>query len=229
MMLLKEVVKMYKIETHLHTAESSPCSKLSGAEMVELYHKAGYKTVIVTDHFIQKYLDGYDSENWKNAVDRFFLGYRNAKEKGDEVGVNVILSAEIHLSTVPGDYLVYGITPEILYNYPDICKVTHEEFYKIMHENGVLVVQAHPRRDGGTYSDYSCIDGFEIHNSNPRHENYTDLAEAQAKEHNLYMTAGSDAHRLDDYALSGMISENEIKTMDEFIELVKSGKGQLIR
>ncbi len=220
---------MYKIETHLHTAESSPCSKLTAAEMVELYHKAGYKTVIVTDHFIQKYLDGYDSECWQNAVDRFFLGYRNAKEKGDEIGVNVILSAEIHLSTVPGDYLVYGITPEILYNYPDICKVTHKEFYKIMHENGVLVVQAHPRRDGGAYSDYSCIDGFEIHNSSPRHENHTDLAEAQAKEHNLYMTAGSDAHRLDDYALSGMISETEIKTIDEFVELVKSGRGQLIR
>lgn len=220
---------MYKIETHLHTAESSPCSKLSAAEMIELYHKAGYRTVIVTDHFIQKYLDGYDSECWQKAVDRFFLGYRNAKIAGDKLGVNVIIGAEIHLQNVPGDYLLYGITPEILYKYPDICKMTHREFYRAMHSEKVLVVQAHPRRDGGTYSDFSCVDGLEVHNSNPRHEDYNEEIMAQAQEHNLYRTAGSDAHRLDDYGLSGMLSETEIKTMDEFIELVRSGKGQLIR
>lgn len=227
--LSKGAVKMYKIETHLHTAESSPCAKLDAAEMIRLYHASGYKTVIVTDHFLQKYLDRYDPESWKNAVDRFFLGYKNAKEEGDRIGINVIASAEIHLSNVPGDYLTYGITPEMLYQHPDICKLTHKEFYSIMHENGVLVVQAHPRRDGGTYTDYACIDGFEIINSNPRHENYDALVAAQAKEHNLYVTAGSDAHRFDDYGLSGMISDTEIKTMDEFIGFVKSGRGQLIK
>lgn len=226
---VKGGVKMYKTETHLHTAESSPCSKLSAAEMIELYHKAGYRTVIVTDHFIQKYLDGYDSECWQNAVDRFFLGYRNAKIAGDKLGVNVIIGAEIHLQNVPGDYLLYGITPEILYKYPDICKMTHEQFYRAMHSEKVMVVQAHPRRDGGTYSDFAFVDGLEVHNSNPRHDDHNDITMAQAQEHNLYMTAGSDAHRLDDYALSGMISDKEIKTMDEFVELVKSGKGQLIR
>ena len=220
---------MYKIETHLHTAESSPCAKLSAAEMIELYHKAGYKTIIVTDHFIQKYLDGYDSECWQNAVDRFFLGYRNAKEAGDKLGINVILSAEIHLSNVPGDYLLYGITPEILYKYPDICKMTHEEFYRTMHDEDVLVVQAHPRRGGGTYSDFACVDGLEVHNSNPRHDDHNDVTDAQANEYNLYKTAGSDAHRLDDYALSGMESEYEIKTIEDFVELVKSGKGRLIK
>lgn len=220
---------MYKTETHLHTSESSPCSQVSAAEMVNLYHKAGYKTIIVTDHFIQKYLDSYDGECWENAVDRFFLGYRKAKEEGDKLGVNVIMGTEMHLLNVQGDYLLYGITPEILYRYPGICSMTHEEFYKAMHENNVFVVQAHPRRGGGAYTDYNYIDGFEIINSNPRHNNFNDLVASEAEEHNLYVTAGSDAHRLDDYALTGMISDEEIKTIDEFIELVKSGKGRLIK
>ena len=220
---------MYKIETHLHTSESSPCSQLSAAEMVELYHKAGYKTVIVTDHFIPKYLNGYDSECWQNAVDRFFLGYRNAKAAGDKLGVNVLMGAEIALVNVHGDYLLYGITPEIFYKYPDVFQMTHQEFYRVMHEEGVMVVQAHPRRGGGMYSDFNCVDGLEVHNSNPRHDDHEDITMAQAEEHNMYKTAGSDAHRLDDYGLSGMMSETEIKTIDEFIELVRSGKGQLIK
>ena len=220
---------MYKTETHLHTAESSPCSKLSAEEMLELYYKAGYKTVIVTDHFIQKYLDRYNSTCWQNAVERFFLGYRNAKAAGDKLGVNVIPGAEIHLTNVPGDYLLYGVTQEILCKYPDICKMTHAEFYRTMRGEGVLVVQAHPRRDGGTYSDFDCVDGLEVFNSNPRHDDRNELAQAQADEHKLYKTAGSDAHRLEDYALSGMESENEIKTIEDFIALVKSEKGQLIK
>lgn len=220
---------MFKTETHLHTSESSPCSQLSAAEMVELYYKAGYKTVIVTDHFIQKYLDRFGCDSWEDAIDRFFLGYRNAKEVGDSLGVNVILGAEIHLANVPGDYLLYGITPEIFYKYPDVFQVTHQEFYRTMHDEGVMVVQAHPRRDGGMYSDFNCVDGLEVHNSNPRHDDHDDMAMAQALEHNLYQTGGSDAHRLDDYALSGMESENEIKTIEDFIELVRSGKGRLIK
>ena len=220
---------MYKTETHLHTAESSPCSKLSAEEMLELYYKAGYKTVIVTDHFIQKYLDRYNSTCWQNAVERFFLGYRNAKAAGEKLGMNVIQGAEVALSNVHGDYLLYGITPEILYRYPGIFQMTHQEFYRTMHEEGVMVVQAHPRRGGGMYSDFSCVDGLEVYNSNPRHDDHSDLALAQAREHSLCMTAGSDAHRLDDYGLSGMLSDTEIRTVGEFIALVKSGSGQLIR
>ena len=79
------------------------------------------------------------------------------------------------------------------------------------------------------YSDFNCVDGLEVHNSNPRHDDHEEITMAQALEHNLYQTGGSDAHRLDDYGLGGMISDTEIKTIDEFIELVKSRKAQLIK
>ncbi|MBQ8003571.1 MAG: PHP domain-containing protein [Oscillospiraceae bacterium] len=220
---------MFKTETHLHTSEASPCSHVDAAEMVRLYHEAGYKTVIITDHLKQKYLDAFEESSWEKAVERFFLGYRNAKEAGDKLGVNVLMGAEFELGKIPNHYLVYGITPEILVANPNIYNVTAKEFYEVMKRNGVFVVQAHPYRDGGSFPTPDCADGFEIYNSNPRHTDFSEKSEATAKEHNLYVTAGSDAHRLNDYGISGMLSENEIKTIEEFIELVKSGKGQLIR
>ena len=220
---------MFKIETHLHTSESSPCAQIDATQMVRFYHEAGYKSVIITDHFMQKYLDEYDSKSWKNAVDRFFLGYRNAKAEGDKLGINVIMGVECHFEKFEGDYLLYGITPEIIYNFPNICQSTEEEFFPYMRENGVLVVQAHPYREGYGRTDPRNVDGYEAYNSNPRHKNFNEKAVATAKEYNLYVTAGSDAHRDNDYALSGMISNYEIKTIEDFVELVKSGKGRLIR
>lgn len=220
---------MFKIETHLHTTEASPCSQVDAAEMVRLYAEAGYKTVIITDHFKQKYLDAFGCDTWSDAVDRFFLGYRNAKAAGEKLGVNVIIGAEFELGNIPNHYLTYGITPEIVKKNPEIANLPAEEFYRYMHENGVFVVQAHPYRDCGSFPTPDCVDGFEIYNSNPRHTDFSEKSEATAREHKLFVTAGSDAHRLNDYAMSGMISKKEIKTAEEFVAFVKSGEGELIR
>ena len=39
---------------------------------------------------------------------------------------------------------------------------------------------------------------------------------------------GSDTHRNEDIALSGIETENEIKSAEDFIEAVKSGKVKII-
>ena len=40
-----------KIELHIHTEGFSYCGKLSVAEIVELYSKAGYDAIVLTNHF----------------------------------------------------------------------------------------------------------------------------------------------------------------------------------
>ena len=219
---MKVVLFMFKTETHLHVSEVSPCSNITASDMVMHYYKAGYKTLFISDHFSKKYFDSLGEISWEDKIKKFLTGYEFAKKTGEKVGINVLLSAEIEFTNSCNHYLLYGIDEAFLKSRPDVLEMTIETFYSYAKQHGVTVVQSHPFRDNSCNPTQDFVDGFEVHNSNPRHENYTDLAEAQAKEHNLYMTAGSDAHRLDDYALSGMISENEIKTMDEFIELVKS-------
>ena len=40
-----------KIELHIHTTGFSYCGKLSAAEIVERYSKAGFDAIVITNHF----------------------------------------------------------------------------------------------------------------------------------------------------------------------------------
>ena len=42
---------MYKYEMHCHTQETSRCSRISGADLIDFYHSIGYTGVVITDHF----------------------------------------------------------------------------------------------------------------------------------------------------------------------------------
>ena len=220
---------MFKTETHLHTSEISPCGKLSATEMVERYHKAGYRTICITDHVKQSYFDDMGDIPWKDKVAIILWGYYKAKCAAKKHNMNVIMSAEILLEgTPPNHYLIYGITKKFLLKYPDFCKLNIEAFSKIAKENGVFVVQAHPYRDGKNHPTPEYVDAFEVYNSNPRHSDYSELSLKTAKENHLYILAGSDAHRVEDVARSGILTEKEIKTAKDLIAAIKSGEIKLI-
>ncbi len=220
---------MYKTEPHLHVAEVSPCSKIRAVEMVKLYHEAGYKTIFVSDHLKQVYFDKLGDIPWEDKTTIFLSGYYIAKEAGKKYDMNVLMSAEILFEGNPNHYLVYGIDKEFLDSYPDLCKMTVEEFYKIAKQHNVFVVQAHPFRDESCYPTPDSVDAMEIYNSNPRHKDFSEKSEKCAKEHSLYVTAGSDSHQLPDIGKGGILSETEIKTAEEFIALIKSGKAILYK
>ena len=220
---------MFKTETHLHTAEVSPCGKLTAEEMIKLYHEKGYSTVCITDHVKQEYFDKMENTPWKKKVDAVLYGYYKAKKVSKKYGVKVIMSAELLLEkNKPNHYLVYGITKKFLYKHPNFCKIGIEEFYKIAKENGILVIQAHPFRDDKNYPTSNFVHGFEIFNSNPRHEDYNEKAKNTAIDNGLYMVAGSDAHRLEDVAKSGIITEKRIRNSKDLIKVIKSGKFEII-
>lgn len=220
---------MFKTETHLHVAEVSNCSKVKAAEMVKLYMEAGYKTLFVTDHLSPAYLGSLGDISWADKVTVFLSGYFKASAVSSKYGVNVIFGAEISLKDCPNHYLAYGITREFLNAHPNICEMTPEELFLATRGSGILLVQAHPYRDGRSYPTPDCVDGIEIYNSNPRHQDYYDRCEELAREHGLYVTGGSDAHRLDDYGLGGIMTECEIKSAEDLIDAVKNGNAVIIR
>ena len=219
---------IYRTETHLHTAESSFCAMLSARRMLEIYHEKGYKTVFITDHLTEKTFEKYDRETWEESVWRYLRGYREAKVVGDKLGMNVILGAEITLTESPNDYLAYGITREFMLSHPEIYNLTRDELDREAKKYGIFLVQSHPYRDGMCFPTPDCVDGVEVYNSNPRHNDFSDKSLAVARENGLYITAGSDAHREDDAALSGIITDTEIKTSDDFISVIKSGEFTII-
>jgi len=219
---------MFKIETHLHVSEVSGCARLNAEEMMKIYSDAGYSTVIVTDHFVPRYFERLGDIAWEDKVTIFMSGYFKAREAGRKLGLNVLFGIEISFPEMPNDYLMYGVTREFLNAHPNFCLKTVKEATDIARENGILVMQAHPLRDGHCIPTPEYVDGLEVFNSNPRHDDMNDKVVELANQHGLYKSAGSDAHRNEDAAHSGMMSENEINTMDDFIKLIKSGKAEVI-
>ena len=220
---------MFLTETHMHTAEISHCGHIRADEMVRLYKEAGYNTVCVTDHFMYNFFIRLGDIPWEEKTAIFLSGYYKAKKAGDDLGVNVILAPEFHLKDSPNDFVVYGITKAFLDAHPELPDMTIEEFYPLAKENGLFVVQAHPYRDDVCYPTPDYVDGVEVYNSNPRHIDYSEKTATLAEKHALYITAGSDAHQMCDIGLAGLISDEEIKTGEQLVELIKSGKARIYR
>ena len=79
-------------------------------------------------------------------------------------------------------------------------------FSPIARGQGAILVQAHPYRKKCTPAIACYLDGLETRNRNPRHENNNALAEAYAAQFGLLSLAGSDCHRPEDVAVSGILS-----------------------
>ena len=218
---------MYKIETHLHTSEVSRCGQLRAADMVKRYKEAGYSTIFVTDHFQPNSIDTLGDIPWTEKTAIFLSGYYRAKAEGDKVGLTVLPGAEFTFPGSPNHYLAYGITKAFLDAYPEIHKLTVEEFIPIAKENGLFLIQAHPYRDGNCCPTPQYVAGFEICNSNPRHHDYNEKAAVCAKEHGLLITGGSDAHRVEDVAGAGILSPFPVETAEDYIRLLRSGEGEV--
>lgn len=213
---------MFQTETHLHTKEVSPCAHLTAEKMVEYYHHAGYQTLFVSDHM---HADCQGAE-W------FLTGYHQAKKAGDRYGMNILLSAEYSflIHGVPNHYLVYGIDEDFIRHHVNGPDFDLGKLQKAVKECGGLIIQAHPFRGIGIPTP-DFVDGMEVFNSNPRHFVKTDeqRTEAMTGLYHLLRTAGSDAHRPEDVAGTGIGSEHEIKTASDFIELIQSGKGTILK
>ncbi|MFR3922134.1 MAG: hypothetical protein ACLTYN_09385 [Dysosmobacter welbionis] len=108
-------------------------------------------------------------------IDHYLAGYRASKARGDELGLDVILGAELRFPENDNDYLVYGIDEAWLRANPYLCCMSAREFYRKFHDQ-VLIVHAHPYRDGNTTVFEDAVHGTEILNAHPRHENHNDRA-----------------------------------------------------
>lgn len=220
---------MYKIETHLHVAEVSSCGKLPAAEMIRLYAEAGYHAVFVSDHYKKIYFDRLGDIPWEEKTKTFLSGYAKAKRAGRKYGVTVLPATEFSFEGMPNHYLAYGVTKKFLDMYPELYLKSIAEFYEIAKKHRLFIIQAHPHRDTSNYPTLDYVDGIEIYNSNPRHNDHSEKTALLCNDRPLYITAGSDAHRIEDVGGAGLLSETPVHTVKDFVTLVKSGTAQIYR
>ena len=209
---------MYKTEAHLHTYPVSSCAQLTPVEQVRLFKEAGYDTVIVSDHFSSHHFKKLGEHlTFAEKVDKLCDAYLEAKAEGDRIGLTVLFSVE--LSFHKNHYLLYGVTREFLKLREDIFDIDIDELYAHLKAHGITIIQAHSHRAEKCVPHPHHVDGFEI-NFNLRKDNYNERTVKVAKEYDLPLTIGSDAHRPEDVGISATLSEEKIESIEQYLRLV---------
>lgn len=211
-----------KIDLHIHTTGFSNCGKLSAAEIVEHYRKAGYDAIVITNHFNsnsrQWFLDNGGIDYHKSYFDTIC----QAAELGEKCGLLVLGGFELRFDENANDYLVYGMTSEQCLDYEKIFTMTAAEFGTFARENDILFYQAHPFRNGITVVAPEHLFGIEVLNTHPRHDSRNDIALAWAEKYRLHKIAGSDCHQLQDVGTSAIFTDYPIKNIRDLVHVLKN-------
>ncbi|MDD6033814.1 MAG: PHP domain-containing protein [Oscillospiraceae bacterium] len=221
---------MYKIETHLHTSHVSKCGWLDAPTLIAGYKAAGYDAIIVTDHYNRITFDylGCDPAAPGDKVHRFLEGYYRMVEEGEKQGVRVFKGAELRFDESENDYLLYGYRDDLLSDPEAIFRMGIAAFAPIARSQGALIIQAHPYRKKCTPAIACYLDGVEVCNMNPRHESYNERAEEYAQQFGLIRLAGSDCHRTEDIAITGILTSELPSDSLGMSRLIRSRRYTLI-
>lgn len=218
----------YKYELHAHTKEVSRCGAISVKELIEEYKKAGYSGIVLTDHYSPMTFNLGEFFNKKKALDHYLKAYREAKQYETD-DFTILLGMELRFYATVNDYLIYGITEEMLYELPFLLKTYIRKASRLLRERGCLFLQAHPFRKLITRANPKYLDGVEVFNGKATKE-ANDNSQKWADEINAPIkTSGSDCHRQSGVGLGGIITEEPIKSNEDLIRILKSGNYKLIK
>ncbi|MFP3154217.1 PHP domain-containing protein [Lachnospiraceae bacterium ZAX-1] len=215
-----DTIKIKKVETHAHTKGASPCAKVPVYETVKIYANAGYGALIITNHF-----------NWDTveSVPKYIDYFKRAKEAGDKLGIEVWFGIETCIAGGPDDFLLYGVDSDILYENPQMYKMTQKELFRECEQYHCLMYQAHPCRSYCQPRDPFLIHGVEVYNANIAHEEHNDEALAWALKYNLLQSSGSDFHRPIDAAKGGILVPESIHSVHALANYMRVHEVTLIR
>ena len=213
---------MFKTELHCHSRDVSACARVGAADIIDKFVGSGYSTLVLSNHFSKGTMEFVGATDWNDWIDKYIAGYTRLKDEA-QGKLNVLLGMELRFNENMNDYLVFGVTEELLRSVPDIFNMCPDSFHKIAREHGCLFIQAHPFRNGMKVVGPWCLDGVEVFNGHMGHDSRNDIANAWADKYNLIKTSGTDFHYADSPANGGILTEAEITSMEQLVEILKSG------
>lgn len=225
-------MKTYKYQLHTHTAPCSACAGMTPEELAESMYQGGYQGCVMTNHFIQGNT-GIDRElAWNEFVKQYELDYIACKEAASKYDLDVIFGVEENVYNML-EVLFYGVTPQMLYEHPELANADYKTWYEVMHSYDVLCIQAHPFRE----RDYiphpemlplEYIDGIEVYNVRNNEKNNKEAEEFANAHKGLILTSGADAHFLHEVCEGGIEVSKRLYDGRELVAVLKSGEYKLL-
>lgn len=219
---------MFKTELHCHSTDISECARVGVNEIIEAYTKCKYNTLVLTNHFNYGTMIYNKATDWNDFIDKYFEAYEKLKNAAFGK-LNILIGAELRFKENINDYLIYGFTKEFLKSNPDIFDLGPERFHTLAKENGVLFIQAHPFRNGMTVINPRHLDGVEVYNGHFGHDSRNNIANMWAEKFSLIKTSGTDFHYEESPTCAGILTDEEITSIEQLISVLKSGKYELVR
>ncbi len=181
------------IDLHAHTSGISTCCRVPAPDIVKAAKEIGLDGIVLSNHYQKSYIKDGDCAAFAK---RYVEEYRYAKECGDAVGFRVFYGMEVTMEQHSGAHiLVYGLEPSFTLQYPALFNLPLSELYPLVKNNGGMLVQAHPFRNGkDMLQDLAYLDGVEA-NSHPLYDatHVVRLTEI-AQNAGLILTSGGDFH-----------------------------------
>lgn len=163
---------------------------------------------------------------FNETVEIYLDAYRKARAEGEQIGITVLLGAEITFDSCYNDYLVYGLTEKDFYDNPRMYEMTVEEFSRFAKQKGLFLAQAHPfRNEKTTRTDPSLLDGCEVYNS---YENNNSLSLIWAQENQLVPLCGQDYHHREEMKGNKTAFFDEVRDTNSLIKQLRSNNYKII-
>lgn len=192
------------IDIHIHEKTYSSDSQLSLEEIVQRAKSMGIDGICITDH---------DSNQIKEKAESYSAC----------INYPIFVGAEVY--TLEGDILVFGL--DTLPN----TRIPAKELLELVAEKGGVAIAAHPYRENNRgVKDHlrilPRISGIEGLNGSTNISNNL-KALRTAREMNIPLLGGSDAHNLYQLGRYATIFPDHVRDEKDFIEAVKSGETQM--
>jgi hypothetical protein len=221
------MMKGFAYETHLHTKEGSACSSCPASAYVPLYKSLGYAGIMVTNHFFNGNCTVPHWLAWEDQVNQFFLGYEKAKEKGDEIGLQVFFGWEStnHFD----DYLIYGMDKKWLLSHPQIMEWGPSQLFEAVDTEGGCIVHAHPFREHLFIDKIvlypECVHAVEVSNG-ANSIDFDRRALSYAQAYNLHTTSGADLHHSEYFEQQkrGVVFEKRLQSIQDYCQAIRERK-----
>ncbi len=218
---------MYKYELHAHTKEVSRCGTVPAAELVKMYKDIGYSGIVITDHYSPMTFNLATAFLPQKAMDYYLNGYKTAlNAAGDDF--SVLLGIELRYYATANDYLVYGVTEELLKSSGNLMAMYPRRFYAFAKKNSLLVVQAHPFRSGMIRTNPRFLDGAEVFNGKAEKEANAKSLNWASENNMKLMLSGSDFHRKKNLGKGGIITDRPVKTNDGLLNVLLNNEFERI-
>lgn len=206
------------IDAHIHTSGVSRCSRRTPAQIIAQCLADGTDGIVLTNHCDISYTKELGYRDWcKIYVEEFYL----TKELGEQYGVKVFFGVEVEtIELKKVHYLIYGITPEEFLVSPELYLMNQKKLFEYCEANGFALFQAHPYRNGTLPQNPLYLHGVEISCHATHKTTMSESVRGFAKEHNLFISCGSDFHGDTYKAKCGMYISDDVSDEKMFKEYI---------